>query len=247
MKRLTEEGQKIVDEIVSEYKVKPETVRDLLLAIQAGNGSMAQFNISELGGNGQWMKGGMTMVGDMFNQNLKAKVDNLSSELARKLESGGLFEIEKDIVREGSQGNSHNWPAVFGQPSASGSQNNFRYAYFPTVKRLVLDKGDKRYIYDTKHHVISGVSQQQGSTNSFVFSSQHGPVDIGELSIVSEPEKQATPEPYYDVHSKVATQSSDNEEDAIYGKIERLKVLHEKELITDEEYKEKKKELLSRL
>lgn len=247
MKKLTEEGQKIVEEIASKYSLKQDTVKDLLLAIQAGNGRMAQFNIPELGGNGQWMKGGMTMIGDMFNNNLKAKVDNLSSDLAKKLESGSLFEIEKDIVAEGNQGNSQNWPAVFGQPSASGSQNNFRYAYFPTVKRLVLDKGDKRYIYDTKHHVISGVSQQQGSTNSFVFSSQHGPIDIGELSIVSEPEKQATPEPYYDVQSKVAPQTSDNQEDAIYGKIERLKVLHEKEMITDEEYKEKKRELLSRL
>jgi hypothetical protein len=42
---------------------------------------MAQFNHPDLGGSGQWMQGGMTMVGDMFNYSLKATVDGLCSEL----------------------------------------------------------------------------------------------------------------------------------------------------------------------
>ena len=57
----------------------------LLQALVNGNGMMAQFNHRELGGNGQWMLGGMTMVGDMFNHGLKAKVDGLCSELSQLL------------------------------------------------------------------------------------------------------------------------------------------------------------------
>jgi hypothetical protein len=39
----------------------------LLQALVNSNGTMAQFSHWELGGGGQWMRGGMTMVGDMFN------------------------------------------------------------------------------------------------------------------------------------------------------------------------------------
>jgi hypothetical protein len=45
----------------------------------------AQFDYRELAGASQWMPGGMTMVGDMFNNGLKAKVDGLCSELSQIL------------------------------------------------------------------------------------------------------------------------------------------------------------------
>jgi len=57
----------------------------LLQALLNSNGTMAQFDHRELGGAGQWMPGGMTMVGDMFNHGLKAKVDGLCSELSQLL------------------------------------------------------------------------------------------------------------------------------------------------------------------
>ena len=57
----------------------------LLQALLNSKGTMAQFDHRELGGAGQWMPSGMTMVGDMFNQGLKAKVDGLCSELSQIL------------------------------------------------------------------------------------------------------------------------------------------------------------------
>ena len=39
----------------------------LLAAIVRGRGKMAQFDHPDLDGVDQWMDGGMTMVGDMFN------------------------------------------------------------------------------------------------------------------------------------------------------------------------------------
>ena len=57
----------------------------LLQALLNSKGTMAQFDHRELGGAGQWMPGGMTMVGDMFNHGLKAKVDGLCSDLSQIL------------------------------------------------------------------------------------------------------------------------------------------------------------------
>ena len=59
----------------------------MLESLIAGGGTMAQFNHPEFGGMGQWTRGGMTMVGDMFNNALKAKVDGLCSELSDLLAS----------------------------------------------------------------------------------------------------------------------------------------------------------------
>ena len=47
---------------------------------------MAQFNHPDLGGMGQWSQGGMTQVGDMFNQTLKERVGALCSTLAGQLQ-----------------------------------------------------------------------------------------------------------------------------------------------------------------
>ena len=43
---------------------------------------MAQFSHPEFGGMSQWSPG-MTMVGDMFNNGLKSKLDAVCSELAQ--------------------------------------------------------------------------------------------------------------------------------------------------------------------
>jgi non-heme chloroperoxidase len=51
-------------------------------AVQRGGGRMAQFSHPEFGGFGQWMQGGMTMVGDMFDHALKDRVAALCAELA---------------------------------------------------------------------------------------------------------------------------------------------------------------------
>ena len=57
----------------------------MLVAVSNGNGTMAQFSHPEFGGSGQWMSGGMTMVSDLFNYQLKNTVNNLCSELSNHL------------------------------------------------------------------------------------------------------------------------------------------------------------------
>jgi len=52
-----------------------------LQALRSGGGRMAQFSHPDFRGMSQWSPG-MTMVGDMFNDALKSKLDVVCSELA---------------------------------------------------------------------------------------------------------------------------------------------------------------------
>jgi hypothetical protein len=91
MQHLTPAGQRLVDQLAQRFGLSHEAVFHMLVAVNNGGGTMAQFNCPELGGSGQWMRGGMTIVGDMFNHGLKAAVDNLCNELASALAREQIF------------------------------------------------------------------------------------------------------------------------------------------------------------
>ena len=67
MLQLTSEGQQKVTALAQRYGVSMEAVSTLLQALVHGHGTMAQFDHPEFGGRGQWMPGGMVMVGGMFS------------------------------------------------------------------------------------------------------------------------------------------------------------------------------------
>ena len=74
------------------------------------------------------------------------------------------------------------WPEGLDSPSASGSQNGWRYAYFSRQRRLALERDGVVTQYDTGDHAISGVSQDsEGGEHAPVFTSQHGPVRLDAL------------------------------------------------------------------
>src|SRR3954454_17867821 len=87
MQELTPEGQRIIENIAQRHGVSVDAALTLLRALVAGQGTMAQFSHPDLGGMGQWSEGGMIMVGDMFNQGLRARVDALGTEFAALLRS----------------------------------------------------------------------------------------------------------------------------------------------------------------
>ncbi len=158
----------------------------LLDALQRGNGSAAQFNHPELGGMGQWMAGGMIMIGDGYNHALKATIAHLCAELVplatrTVAPSGGGFSAFPRLGESRAW-----WPDELGAASASGAQNGVRYAYFATARRLALEIAGRVTIYDTLDHIISGVAQQQGKASTLRFQSQHGIVTQGHLLRVAE-------------------------------------------------------------
>ena len=87
MPQFSANQQRTIEEIAERHRVSPDAVLTLLAALQAGGGRQVQFSHPELGGLGQWSQGGMIMVGDMFNNGLKATVDGLCNELSRLLEN----------------------------------------------------------------------------------------------------------------------------------------------------------------
>ena len=63
--------------VADRHGVGLDAVRHLIRALERGHGTMAQFDHPDLGGMGQWFSGGMVMVGRMFDDALKARVDAL--------------------------------------------------------------------------------------------------------------------------------------------------------------------------
>ncbi|ACB33688.1 conserved hypothetical protein [Leptothrix cholodnii SP-6] len=121
MRQLSPAGQDIINGIAQRHGFSVDATMSMLDAVINGNGSMAQFNHPEFSGSGQWMRGGMTMVSDMFNNYLKGRVDGLCSELSN------LVANQPDLVRTGSfQSQSQGSGGGYGQvqTSHSGQGNN---------------------------------------------------------------------------------------------------------------------------
>lgn len=91
MNTLTPEGKAFAEDIAKRFHLGTASALHMLLAVRRGGGARARFNCLELG-SGEWMRGGMTLAGDMFDHALKAKVNALCSELSAALAKGGLFE-----------------------------------------------------------------------------------------------------------------------------------------------------------
>lgn len=265
MQNLTPDGQQLINNLGARYNLSHDAVLHMLIAVNNGGGSMAQFNCPELGGGGQWMRGGMTMVGDMFNSGLKMTVDNLCNELANGLASMQVFVP----IPRGSQFSNEWWPVELGVPFSSGAQNNIRYAIFPN--RLAVELGGEVTVYDTLDNNIGGISQQQGGNTSLTFSSQYGTIAINSLPIVSgkgatppapptnfaEPEQPSYTSPSSAINTPEPTeiptaplvpeappQSSVSD---IISLIEKLAKLHDAGAISDDEFNSKKTELLGRI
>jgi len=71
-----------VEELAATHGVSSAAIETLASALARSQGRAAQFSHPELGGMGQWMSGGMLMIGDMFNHELKARVDRLCHAVA---------------------------------------------------------------------------------------------------------------------------------------------------------------------
>lgn len=275
MQDLSPEGLKLVDEIARRHGVSSEAVATLLRALALGNGVQAQFNHPDLGGMGQWSQGGMIMVGDMFNQGLKYRVDRLCSELAELLRSQPFFSAPAAsqsqsqggvslFVSGASSGNW--WPPELGAPASTGAQNDLRYAFFPARRRLAIQLGGQVSVYDTGDHNITGFSQQQSGDQSLTFTSQIGLVRVADLPLVAPRpfsgeagtearQDHATGQRAGDADAPTRSSLTPAEPapparssaDDIFAMIERLADLRQKNILTEEEFTAKKAELLSRL
>jgi hypothetical protein len=79
------------------------------------------------------------------------------------------------------------WPENLGEPSAVGSQNGLRYAFFPKSHRLLIDRDGTVTVYDSGPHKISGIYQPT-DVSQIRFTGNHGNVDLGSLRKVADDE-----------------------------------------------------------
>jgi hypothetical protein len=264
----------MVDALAARHGVSPDAVTHMLFAVLNGQGSMAQFSHPEFGGSGQWMRGGMTMVGDMFNYGLKSRVDALCSEISNLLnEQPGLLQSGSFQSQNQSSGamssamgmpvgpsslfipdpRSQWYPAELGAPNSSGAQNNVRYAYFANARRLAVDTGGDVGIYDTLDHQIGGFSQQQGAGGSITFTSQYGTVNLASLPLVSRNGQPAAVQQDNLAPMPPALQGTSagyvpaGDANAILAALEKLGELKAKGIISESEFAAKKADLLARL
>jgi hypothetical protein len=254
--KLTPEGEKIVSALAGRYALGADAVKLMLDAVARGGGTMAQFNLPEFGGSGQWMRGGMTMVGDMFNNSMKATVDNLCNELAGLLASQAtLFTPlsaapapgDAEAVKSWSSSPGAWWPLELGYPGATGAQNNNRYAYFPNIRRLAVELDGRVEVFDTTGYEIRGFAQQQqsGPGGAVAFMTQRGIVRPDSFPRVPF-EKHALDKPKA-ARSEAPAQTASGDATSILALIEQLAQMKEKGVLTEAEFAAKKAELLKRL
>lgn len=190
MDNLTDKGRAALEAAAARQGFSPDAARAMLDALAAGRGTQAQFSHPELGGMGQWSRGGMIMIGDMFNNGLKARVDALATELSPLVGDAGTFAAPP---AGGVRGGSDWWPEGLGAPTSVGGQNDMRYAVFPGARRLAVDRGGRVTLYDTGDHLIGGASQQQGGGQTLTFSSQFGTVSLDSLPVADGKAEPAAP------------------------------------------------------
>lgn len=273
MRQLTPQGQQVVNDLSQRHGFSPDAVTHMLFAVLNGNGGMAQFSHPEFGGSGQWMQGGMLMLGDMFNYNLKGAVDSLCYDISGVLANQpGLLQTgsfqsqsqsgsgQQNQTSGGSMGQSslfvpdpedNWWPQDLGPPSATGVQNNVRYAYFANSRRLAVKTGQQVWVYDTLDHQIGGFSQQQGGGSSITFSSQFGTVNLSSLPVVSrdgQPVQPQQPQPQpAETFAPAPPAGNAPPSGDVFSALERLGDLRDRGILSDDEFGAKKAELLSRL
>ena len=263
MQAITDQVHKRTEELAARHGFSHEAVLALFQALSAGHGALAQFDHPELGGMGQWTRGGMIMIGDMFNAALRARVNSLCQELSSLLDEQSDLKGQEPSLVESQRPSGRGtyggetlgewrsgepsvdwWAAELGAPSSSGSQGNVRYAYFPETQRLAISTGGKVTVYDTQDHEITGFSQQQGSEATLTFASQHGPVPVDRMQVVGMA-GDAAAMPAGDLSTeRHVNQASDTD---VFSKIERLAELSKKGIVSEEEFVAKKAELLARL
>jgi hypothetical protein len=121
---------------------------------------------------------GMVMLGDMFNEGLKARVAGVCGELVTLTPRPPLPQSEG----EKSKGW---WPGELGTPSMLTGQNEVRCAYFPKKDRLAVSSGGVVTLYDTTGYVIQGIAQQQSDGLQQVkFHTKQGLVGLDAFKVV---------------------------------------------------------------
>lgn len=82
MRRFSPPVRQALAQLAQRHGFSEDAAMSMLESIMQGNGCTAQFSHPEFGGCGQWVRGGMTLLADMFDQGLKLRVAGLCRDLS---------------------------------------------------------------------------------------------------------------------------------------------------------------------
>lgn len=134
------------------------------------------------------------------------------------------------------------WPRELGSPSATGAQNDLRYAVFPAAHRLAVEVNGRLSVHEIGDLQITGCSQASGEEGGARFTTNRGPIPLASLPEVRPP---AAPAPAQAAEPGEATHDSSQAE--VLEALAKLGELKEKGILTEEEFAAKKAEMLRRL
>jgi hypothetical protein len=130
----------LVEQMAKKHAVSPAAVEVVLAAVRSGGGRMAQFSHADFGGMSQWSPG-MSMVGDMFNTQLKAKLNGLCSDISAHLDAApatvGSRSGADEVSYRSASGSRDWWPTGMDRPALSAHRTIFDTLVFPDSRRLV--------------------------------------------------------------------------------------------------------------
>ena len=176
MRQLSPAGHDLISGIAQRNGFSFDATMSMLDAVINGNGSMAQFNHHEFAGSGQWMRGGMTMVSDMFNNHLKGRVDALCSELANVVAN------QPDLVRSGSfqsqsQGGGHPNSGQHQSNHGGGSQQQQGSGSFGAASLFVPGTSNDWWPSDLRFPNSTGA--QNGVRYAYFAQARRLVIDVG--------------------------------------------------------------------
>lgn len=181
-----------LSQLANKYKVSVASVKELESAIEKGGGTSAQFNIAELGGMGSWMKGGLIMLENSYDNVLKIRVSNLMDEISNS--EGSCESCNGAKVADASINNLNgNVAGIMNQPmkpmqpmgpianngsgsSMSGSSGNKSYNYDSEKNSLIVTIGNRSAYLSTNGKIVSSV--QVDANNTFIFKDSNGNVIV---------------------------------------------------------------------
>lgn len=267
MRQLSPAGHDFINGIAQRHGFSFDATMSMLDAVINGNGSMAQFNHPEFAGAGQWMRGGMTMVSDMFNNHLKGRVDSLCSELANVVAN------QPDLVRSGSfqsqsQGSHH---------SGGQQQSNFGGASplqgggsFGAASLFVPGTSHDWWPSDLRHPNSTGA--QNGVRYAYFAQARRLVIDVGgtvtvydvldhQISGFSQQQSvggtlgftsqygliDVTSLPVISSNGRPPLPAAPGRGQDVFATIERLAELRAKGIVSEDEFQTKKLDLLGRL
>ena len=136
---LSAQDKKVIAQLAQQHGVSQNAIEALWVAVQAGNGSAAQFSHPELGGMGQWMAGGMTMIGDFSNYRLQAAVADICTVLANHLRTRSAEPVVNAApVASQRQTQSSGTPV---EPAAGKSQSTQKPSILGAIGKKLFSSG----------------------------------------------------------------------------------------------------------